>query len=48
MEQSQCVEALRSHHISAVSLAACLMEQGETHPCGVHGTMAARVALAGP
>lgn len=43
-----CVGALRSHHISAVSLADCLMEQGEPHPCGVHGAMAARVALAGP
>lgn len=47
MEQCLCVGALRSHHITAVSLAAHLMEQGETRPCGVHGTMAVRVALAG-
>lgn len=46
MERSVCAGALRSHHISAVSLGAHLVEQGEAHRHGVHGTMAARVALA--
>lgn len=46
MEQSVRVGALGSHHISAVSLAARVMEQGETHSREVHGTVAARVALA--
>lgn len=48
MGWSLCAGALRSHHISAVSLAAHLVEQDEAHPHGVHGTMAARMALAGP
>lgn len=47
LEQCLRVGALRSQHIGAVSLAACLMEQGEAHPHGVHGTLAARAALAG-